>query len=139
MLTYTIVRVTYHPAGRRGGEGGGRGGRREEGGEGGGRREEREEGRGGRREEREEGREEREEGREEREEGREGEEGGGGGEGGGKGGEMTVVHTHFLVHTVILTWGMWFGTETGYQMRDKHKLYKHRVKIQDMKVANKYV
>ena len=104
MLTYTIVRVTYHPAGgsREGREGGkqGRGGRREEG-----------EGEGG--------------------------EGGGEGKGGGKGGEMTVVHTHFLVHTVILT--MWFGTETGYQMRDKHKLYKHRVKIQDMKVVNKYV
>ena len=50
---------------------------------------------------------------------------------------MTVVHTHFLVHTVILT--MWFGTETGYHMRDKHKLYEHRVKTQDMKVVNKYV
>ena len=30
---------------------------------------------------------------------------------------MAVVHTHFFVHTVVLTWGMWFGTETGYQMR----------------------
>ena len=107
MLTYTIMRVTYHPAGGKRGE--------EEGGRGVGKR---------RRERRRGGERRRKEGVEERRGGgRGGEEGGGrGGERGG-GREMTVVHTHLVVHIVTMLGGVVWesGTETGYQMGDKHK------------------